>query len=117
MVYMVPLVLIVLMAWVAFLISIKEVGTRMTIGATSMLTIVAYRFIVGINLPKVSYLTKLDLLILASTLLVFLSLLLLTFDSMLASAGKLKSANRLNLWSRWGLLIFFILILLIFFVV
>ncbi len=111
-VFIIPLALIVLMSWIAFFICIKEVNIRLTITVTSMLTLVAFRFIVGVNLPKVSYLTKLDVLILASTLQVFFSLILTTVISLLMHIGKSTLAERVNTWSRWVLLCFFLLTML-----
>ena len=40
-----------------------------------MLTLIAYRFAIGSEVPKLPYLTRLDAFILASSLLVFLSLI------------------------------------------
>ena len=67
---MLPLLLIVMMSWIVFWIDPKEMGTQVSVSVTSMLTLIAYRFRVGSSVPRVSYLTKLDLFILAATLLV-----------------------------------------------
>jgi hypothetical protein len=66
-----------------------------------MLTLIAYRFAVGSYIPKVPYLTRLDLFILASTLLVFAALVAAVFTAYLANAGKALQANRLERWLRF----------------
>ena len=42
---------------------------------TSMLTLIAYRFAIDSQLPPLPYMTRLDVFILTSTLLVFFSLI------------------------------------------
>ena len=69
-----PLVLIVAMSWVVFWIDPKESGTQIGVAMTSMLTLIAYRFAVASYLPKISYMTLMDIFLLGATLLVFASL-------------------------------------------
>ena len=92
----IPLVLIVAMSWVVFWMEPKEVGSNVGISITTMLTLIAYRFAVDTSLPKLPYLTRLDYFIMASTVLVFLSLIQAVITSWLAKKGKLKSAVWLN---------------------
>ena len=67
---------------------------------TTMLTLIAYRFSIGELVPKVSYLTRLDYFILGSTLMVFLTLLLVIITSNLAKSGQPELALRIDRWSR-----------------
>lgn len=60
----IPLILIVAMSWVVFWIDPTESGTQITVAITTMLTLIAYRFAIDVNLPKVSYLTRMDYFIL-----------------------------------------------------
>jgi hypothetical protein len=55
-----PLILIVAMSWAVFWIDPKELGTKISITITAMLTLIAYRFAIGVSLPHVSYLTRMD---------------------------------------------------------
>ncbi len=48
----VPLFMIVAMSWVVFWIDPRESGTQISVAITAMLTVMAYRFAVGTNLPK-----------------------------------------------------------------
>lgn len=90
---LVPLVLIVAMSWIVFWIDPKEAGTQIGLGATAMLTLIAYRFATSESLPKVAYATKMDYFILGSTLLVFASLLEVVVTAHLARTEKLKTAR------------------------
>ena len=96
----IPLVLIVTMSWVVFWIDPKEAGIQFSVSMTSMLTLIAYRFAVGGFLPKISYMTRLDVFILMSTILVFTSLVEVLLTSTLARADRLEMARRIDLWAR-----------------
>jgi len=96
----VPLVLIVMMSWAVFWMSPKEAGTQISVSITSMLTLIAYRFAVGAFVPKVSYMTRLDIFILMSTILVFTSLLESLLTSTLAQSDRLEMARRVDRYSR-----------------
>ena len=72
-----------------------------------MLTLIAYRFAVGASLPKLPFLTRLDYFILASTVLIFLSLLLVVWTSRLAREGKVERAKAIDRKSRWVMPVLF----------
>jgi hypothetical protein len=97
----IPLVLIVFMSWIVFWIDPKESGSQISVAITAMLTLIAYRFAVGSDLPKVSYLTRLDYFILGSTVLVFASLLEVVVTSSYARTGRLEHARAIDRWSSW----------------
>jgi hypothetical protein len=91
-----PLILIVVMSWIVFWIDPKESGTQISVSVTSMLTLIAYRFMVGGLLPHISYLTRLDGFILLSTLLVFATLMAVVVTSSLAKSERLETARRVD---------------------
>ncbi|NOR80455.1 MAG: hypothetical protein GQ529_06420 [Methyloprofundus sp.] len=95
-----PLLLIVAMSWLVFWIDPKESGSQISVAITTMLTLIAYRFSIGELVPKVSYLTRLDYFILGSTLMVFLTLLLVIITSNLAKSGQAQLAVHIDWWSR-----------------
>jgi hypothetical protein len=107
----VPLVLIVGMSWIAFWIDPRESGPQISVGVTSMLTLIAYRFMIGRELPKVSYLTRLDLLVLLSTLLVSLALLEAVTTAVLARTDRIDRARWLDRTSRVVFPVLFVLLL------
>ena len=64
-----------------------------------MLTLIAYRFAIGSEVPKLPYLTRLDAFILASSLLVFLSLIevmLTTKNSRLTTGEVLPRSSTVD---------------------
>ena len=95
-----PLILIVLMSWIVFWIDPTEMGTQVSVAITSMLTLIAYRFMVGSSLPTISYLTRMDLFILCSTLLVFITLIEVVVTGTLARREHVETARRLDRASR-----------------
>jgi hypothetical protein len=70
----IPLGLIVFMSWAIFWIHPTQIAPQMGIGATSMLTLIAYHFALVGFLPRISYLTLADQFIMWSLILVFLAL-------------------------------------------
>ena len=96
----VPLVLIVMMSWIVFWIDPSEAAIQISVAATSMLTLIAYRFIVDGLVPRVSYLTRLDWLIVLSTILVFVTLVEALVTSVLHEQGRTEEGRRLDRISR-----------------
>ena len=97
----IPLILIVAMSWVVFWIDPIESGTQVSVAITTMLTLIAYRFAIDTDLPKISYLTRMDFFILLSTVLVYASLIEVVVTSSFAKDGKISRARTLDLWMRW----------------
>ena len=96
----IPLFLIVMMSWVVFWVDPKESGTQISVAITTMLTLIAYRFAVGNDIPKVSYLSCLDYFILGATFLVFASLIEVMVTSTYARIGQLERARSIDRWAR-----------------
>ncbi len=96
-----PLLLIVAMSWLVFWIDPTEGGTQISVAVTSMLTLIAYRFVVDTMLPPVSYLTRMDVFIFASTVTVFAILIQVLVTSSLAKQLREKEAIRIDLWCRF----------------
>lgn len=90
---MLPLLLIVLMSWTVFWIDPTNGGSQISVAVTSMLTLIAYRFAVGAEVPRLPYLTRLDAFILASSLLVFCSLIEVMITTWMASDGRMALAR------------------------
>jgi hypothetical protein len=95
-----PLLLIVMMSWTVFWIDPENAGSQISVAVTSMLTLIAYRFAVGGEVPRIPYTTRLDTFILASTVLVFLSLLHVMVTTRLARSDRAPLARRIDRWSR-----------------
>src|SRR5437870_5291921 len=89
-----PLVLIVIMSWAVFWIDPINANSQVSIAMTSMLTLIAYRFAIDSQLPRLPSMTRLDAFILTSTLLVFLSLIDVVATMILDHPQKQKRAKR-----------------------
>ena len=114
---LIPLVMIVLMSLVVLFIDPANSGSRLSIAITAILTLIAYRFLLGSLLPKISYLTHMDYFIFGSMFLVFAVLIEACAAARLVSAERVETANKLDYWSRWVFVIFFSLILLLSFII
>ena len=108
---MLPLVLIVCMSWAAFWIDPENAGAQIGVATSSMLTLIAYRFMLGNLLPKVAYMTRLDYFILGSTILVFITLIEVLITSALAKAKRESVAKKWDLWCRWLFPVTFLLLI------
>lgn len=96
-----PLVLIVMMSWSVFWIDPSMGASQISVAVTSMLTLIAYRFAIGADVPKLPYLTLLDAFILISSVLVFLSLIEVMITATLAVTNRLETARALDRHCRW----------------
>jgi len=97
---LVPLVLVVMMTWTVFWIPHKYVPPRIGLVATSMLTLIAYRFAMSSILPPIAYLTRLDKFMVASSILVFAALAAATAVAYFDGRGNSALAVRLDRVSR-----------------
>jgi hypothetical protein len=95
-----PLCLIVFISWIVFWIDPSKFAVQMTISITSMLTLIAYRFSVDIQIPRVSYMTRLDFFMLLSTILIFLSIIEVVIVSQIAGGANMDLAKRIDRYSR-----------------
>jgi hypothetical protein len=97
-----PLVLIVMMSWLVFWIDPTLSASQISVAVTSMLTLIAYRFSIGADVPKLPYLTLLDTFILISSILVFLSLIEVMVTAAMAVKGRVEAARAVDRHSRWA---------------
>ena len=96
----IPLLLIVIMSWTAFWIDPTLGSSQISVAVTSMLTLIAYRFAVGAEVPKLPYLTHLDTFILVSSILVLLTLIEVIVTSTLAIQERPDLARRVDHYCR-----------------
>ena len=61
-----PIILILLVCWSVFWIHPKELESKLTITIVCLLSLIAYNFVIDKDLPKLSYLTILDYIVLLS---------------------------------------------------
>jgi hypothetical protein len=97
----IPLILIVMMSWAVFWVEPTDTGSQLGTSVTAMLTLIAYRFALDAEVPKLPYVTRLDAFVLASTLFVFLSLIEVLVTTKLAHCDRLAAARRIDRHARW----------------
>jgi hypothetical protein len=102
-----PLVLISAMSWVVYWVAPEQAATKISVSITSMLTLIANRFMVDALVPRVSYLTRLDLFILGATVLVFVNLILAVAVSLLAAQKQPERARAIDSRCRIALPVLF----------
>ena len=95
-----PLSLIVFMAWTVFWIDPSLLPPRVGISTASVLTLIAFQWSLGHLLPRVSYLTRVDRFTLGASLLVFLALGEAILTARLARTEREPLGNRIDRWSR-----------------
>jgi hypothetical protein len=107
----IPLVLIVLMSWTIFWVNPEQTAPQIGLGATSMLTIIAYQFALANMLPRISYQTRADSFILWSLILVFLALAEAVSTAALVNAGKKHLALKMDHVCRLGFPIVYVFVI------
>jgi hypothetical protein len=95
-----PLILIVIMSWTVFWIDPTNANSQISVAVTSMLTLIAYRFAVDSQLPRLPYMTRLDAFILTSTLLVFFSLIEVLVTTILDNNQQTERAKKIDRYCR-----------------
>jgi hypothetical protein len=91
-----PLLLIVLMSFSVYWIDPTLGASQISVAVTSMLTLIAYRFAIGADTPKLPYLTLMDAFILLGTLMVFLSLMEVILTTRLALTDRVHLARAVD---------------------
>ena len=92
----IPLIAIMLMAWAVFWIPPATIPPRIGVVVTTMLTLIAYRFALANDVPRLSYLTRLDWFLLVATTLVILTLFTMAYSAYLVSIGKEETVRRID---------------------
>lgn len=93
--------IIIAMSWAVFWIDPKYIAPRLSVAVTSMLTLIAYRFLLDGVLPRLSYLTRMDYFLIGSTLLVLLTVIQVVVTTALEDKDHGRRAARINHHSRW----------------
>ncbi len=107
----VPLGLIVMMSWAPFWVDPTKAGVQFGLASGTVLTLIAYRFLLASLLPKLPYLTRMDYLTLGSTIMVFAAFLQVMVTSLLAvEKNRASLAHKIDRWCRVTFPIIFIII-------
>jgi len=93
--------IIVCMDWMVFWMPPEAINPRVSISVTSMLTLIAHRFVVGRELPRLSYLTQMDYFLLGATFMVLLGLIGVVTVARVSNNGRPELGVKLNGIFRW----------------
>ena len=106
-----PLAVVVIMSWAAFWIGREHLGVRIAVATSSILTLIAHRFVLASLLPKLPYMTRLDYFTVGCTLLVLLALITVIAASVLTANNQERQAGSVDLCARGGFSAAFLLLL------
>lgn len=95
------LVIVVAMSWVIFWVPPEKYEFQIGLGATSMLTIIAFNLALSSQLPPVGYLTIMDKIVSWSIFLVLMAIVEALIAGRLVMAGKEDIAHGLDRASRY----------------
>jgi hypothetical protein len=93
---LIPIIIVVLMSMLTFFIPPKELETQVALGATALLTVIALKFVIADTLPDVPYLTRADILLIGSYVVVFLALCESVFTHYLFRKGKEPVSRKID---------------------
>ena len=95
------LFIVVGMSWVIFWVPPSHFEFQIGIGATSMLTAIAFNLAISSTLPPVGYLTIMDKMVTWAIFLVLLAIIEAVLTGRLVIAGKETEAKRMDRVSRY----------------
>jgi hypothetical protein len=110
---LVPMALIIFMAWTVFWLQPEIVPARIAIATASIFSLIALGVSIRLGLPKFSYLTRADFFVLGCTLMVFLALGVAVIGSRWANSDRMELALKVNAIARWVYMLFFVVVLFV----
>jgi hypothetical protein len=108
----VPLCFIVLMAAMVFWIDATAFVPQFSVSTASIFTLIAFLLGLRQDLPPIPYLSRLDLLVLASTMWVFVALFEVVVISRMVVSGNVEQARRVDYHARWIYPLGFVMVLI-----
>lgn len=96
-----PLLIITGVSWAVFWMNSDDLGSRLGVSFTALLTVVAFNFIVSDTLPRISYLTFLDALITLTYLWLSAIIAQSVVVFQLTAEEKTVKAQRINAIAKW----------------
>ena len=96
-----PLIVLVLLMWAVFWLEVDDLSERLNLAFIGVLTIVAYQFLIDGTMPRISYFTFTDAVLLYS----FVIMCVAIFESLavysMYRAGHKPMAERVDLIAQW----------------
>ena len=104
-----PLLLMVAVSWTVFWIDGSEFNSQVTIAVTTILTVIAFSFAISNNLPKVAYLTFIDVFFLGCYAFVFITAIEITLVHRAGRVDRDRLGNQIRHFSRIVLPLLFVI--------
>jgi len=100
--FLFPLLVLVSVVWSIFWVEIDSLADRLNISFIGVLTIVAYQFVLVDHMPRMSYLTLTDTVLLVSFLMMAATVPQSLLIHTLVRKGKQQIARRIDRTCRWA---------------
>lgn len=97
-----PLIILVLLMWAIFWMEVDNLSDRLNVAFIGILTIVAYQFLIEGSMPRISYFTFTDTVLLYSFVVMCLSVLESLVLTTMCKAGHKAAAERVDHVARWA---------------
>lgn len=114
----VPTIIIILVSWFTFFL--KDYGKRIDIASGNLLLFIAFSFTIANDLPRLGYLTLMDLFLLATFIITGLVVLANVVMKRLQRIEKNEMINRIDTIGIWGYPVFYLgaglLVMLLFYI-
>jgi hypothetical protein len=104
-----PLLLMVAVSWTVFWIDDAEFNSQVTIAVTTILTVIAFSFAISNNLPKVAYLTFIDVFLLCCYAFVFTAAIEITLVHRAGRVDRDEVGKAIRHYSRIVLPLLFVI--------
>ncbi len=109
----VPLIVLVLLMWAVFWMDVDNLSDRLNVAFIGILTIVAYQFLIDGAMPRISYFTFTDTVLLYSFLVMCLAIVESLIIYSMCKAGRKEAAERVDRAAQWSFPILYFLGLII----
>ncbi len=96
-----PLVVILFMSWGVLWISVTNVASKIAVSTTAVLTLFAYHLSLTNTLPKLAYLTRMDIFVAGAFIIVLFGFLQTLISVRLAELYGTERSERLDKFYRW----------------
>jgi len=100
---MLPLLVIVGVAYLVFWLPPREISTAAALGITALLSCIAFQISIAQTLPDIGYLITSDKLFIVAYMLIFVALIQTLWSYRLADAGRAEQAEK---WDRRGRILY-----------
>lgn len=97
-----PLIILVLLMWAIFWMEVDNLSDRLNVAFIGILTIVAYQFLIEGSMPRISYFTFTDTVLLYSFVVMCLSVLESLVLTSMCKGGHKAAAQRVDHVARWA---------------